>query len=192
MVAIVGVTVVIVEVVAVAVVVHWCLSKTSSKISFSSWAESTVFGPQHGSGQTPTSSSQGSTTTQRLYHLLLIMEFQSYSHMSFICQKQLGPCQTVGWDPLAHTGVSQGFLPKKHPGVVRKSANLWELTKRVDLHSFANVSGININLKLKHTNIKLGTVLEKCWFGCLFWTQLYRKMDLWYIRQSHWYQCRYT
>lgn len=60
----------------------------------------------------PTSDGPNSTTTQRLYHLLLMLEFYSYGHMSHMCQKRSGLWTSVGRGPLAHTRVGQDFLPQ--------------------------------------------------------------------------------
>lgn len=83
------------------VVLQWCLSIWLQHHISKLWRKCRVWTtvrPGPGSD-----THQRRATTQRLYHLLLILEFQPHGHMSHICQKLsglrrrgLGPAGTYG------------------------------------------------------------------------------------------------
>lgn len=120
--------------VVVVVVVQWCLSKTGSQISFSSWAESAAFGPQ----------SQVRSDTHRLQPELHyntetlssaadngISVIQSHVlHLS----KIIRPPTNVGWDPLAYTQESANTsCPKNTPlKNLLGHKNMWGKKNQVD------------------------------------------------------------
>lgn len=92
----------------------WCLSPIASQILFTTLGRNgSVLDRSHRSAPPPTDCRLRCATTQRLYHRLLIVEFQSHVLLS-VKKYQAPPNQpTQAGTPLAYTQeMSQDFLHK--------------------------------------------------------------------------------